>query len=126
VVALGEEGKLIDWKRFYGMTQAGFNTDLNKDKPIGPFRQRWRPFPMQTVEIRLFYEQAASTCHYLYWAEGGKYRDKLKDYVTSYYTSQAEQCEIPAAFGMTAEELGRRVEEHARRVIREGWRPDGA
>jgi hypothetical protein len=74
-------------------------------------------------EIRLFYEQAATTCHYLYWADKGKYREQLLDYVTSFYTSKPEKTAIQAAFGLTEEELGKKVEAWARAVIYDGWKP---
>jgi len=80
-----------------------------------------RPQPL--VEIRLFYEQAAATGHFLYWGEGGKYRAQLLDYVTAFYTSQKEKTGIDGAFGLTPAQLGKKVEEWCRKVIYEGWRP---
>jgi hypothetical protein len=72
--------------------------------------------------MRLFYEQSAATCHCLYWADGGKYRAKLLDYVTAHYTDQRDKMPITKAFGMTGAELGAMVEEFSKQVVG-GWRP---
>jgi hypothetical protein len=46
--------------------------------------------------------------------------------VTNYYNGKKEKTSIEAAFGMSEQELGKKVEEFARKVIKEGWRPAGA
>ncbi len=123
VAALAKVKKLIDWAKVYTLSQADFfGPGLAKEGIFATARRKWGVVPQPLVEIRLFYEQSAATCHYLYWAEGGKYRQRLLDYVTAYYTTQAGKTGIEAAFGMTPAELGDRVEEFAGRVV-DGWRP---
>ena len=55
-------------------------------------------------------------------ARGGKYRERLLDYVTAFYTSQKKQTDIQTAFGLAPEELGAKVEAFAQKVM-DGWRP---
>jgi len=123
----GKQGALIPWKKMYALTQAQFHDgkSLNPRKPTPPIKKRWAMRPMRTSEMRLFYEQAASTCHFLYWGEGGRYREKLLQYVTDFYTSKPERTGIETAFGMTPEALGAKVEAFARAVVYGGWRPAG-
>jgi hypothetical protein len=117
--------KLIAWDKAYGMTQAAFHGDgLDKKGIFTTARKKWGLTPQPFVEIRLFYEQSAATCHYLYWAEEGKYRARLLDYVTSFYTCKLDKTGIETAFGLAPKDLGARVEEFARKVV-DGWRPPG-
>ena len=86
-------------------------------------KKTWGIRPQPINQIRLFYEQSAATCHFLYWGEGGKYRDQLLDYVTVYYTGQEGKTGVESHFGLTPQELGEKVEAYAKAVIYEGWRP---
>ena len=124
VAALSKEGKLLDWKKVLELKKAEMQEKLDPKKIHARYRTRWKIFPDATTEFRLFYEQSAAVCHYLWWAEDGKYRDQYKDYVTNYYTSRKEKTTIEAGFGMTPEKLGKRVEAFVRKVVDEGWRPD--
>ncbi len=65
----------------------------------------------------LFYAQSTAVCHYLFMAEGGKYRKRLLDYLTAHYTGQIDKLDIEKAFGMSELKLGRRAVEHARLVV---------
>lgn len=123
VAALSKEKKLIDWEKAYALTQEEFHgKGLAKQGTFATARKKWGLTAQPFVEIRLFYEQSAATCHYLYWAEGGKYRAQLLDYVTAFYTSQEGKTAVQAAFGLAPKELGARVEEFSRKVV-DGWRP---
>jgi hypothetical protein len=125
VAALSKEKgkKLIDWEKVYGLTQEEFHgRGLAKQGIFATAWKKWGLNPQPFVEIRLFYEQSAATCHYLYWAEGGKYRRQLLDYVTSFYTSQAGKTGVEGAFGLPPRDLGAKVEEFSKKVV-DGWRP---
>lgn len=61
---------------------------------------------------RLFYDQAAAACCYLFEAEGGARRQQLLDYLTAHY--RGETPSIEQAFGLPAAELGRRIEAWAK------------
>lgn len=123
VASLSKQKKLIDWEKVYTLSQQEFHgSGLKKEGAFGTASKRWGLVPQPYVEIRLFYEQSAATCHCLYWMEGGKYRTKLLDYVTAHYTDQRDRMPIQVAFGMSGAELGAKVEEFAAKVV-SGWKP---
>ncbi len=124
VASFAKEKKLIPWEKVLPLTQVEFQTVLDKSKPPVSCPTKWGIFPGGMVEIRLFYEQAGATCHFLYWGEKGKYRSRLLDYVKSFYTSRDEETRVgkEAAFGLTPAELGAKVEAFAQAVM-DGWRP---
>jgi hypothetical protein len=125
VADLSRQEKLIAWDKEYTLTQKEFHGDgVSKQGVFATAKKKWALRPQPLVEIRLFYEQAASTCHFLYWGENGKYRQRLLDYVTHFYTGQKEKTDIGTAFGVSEEVLGRKVEEYAKAVM-DGWRPKG-
>jgi len=122
VQALAKEGRLLPWDAFYSLDKAKAQA-LPADQPSIFFvARRWHLGRDATTPARLFYEQAASTVHFLYHGEGGAYRARLIDYVTSYYTGKKDRLAIEAAFGLTPAQLGKKVEEYARSVAN-GWRP---
>jgi len=116
----GKRPGLVAWPRLYSLDQEGFHTLSHKaDLKL---TRRWSLGYSRLSDSRAFYEQAAATCHYLFHAEKGAYRKRLLDYIVNFYTGERAKLSIPAAFGMSAEELGRRVEAFARKV-EQGWRP---
>lgn len=118
-----KEKKLIDWEKLFRLTQPeAQGKELKKEGVAATAKKKWGITPQPFGEMRLFYEQSAATCHYLYWGEGGKYRQQLLDYVTAHYTGNAKGTGIEAAFGMKPNELGAKVEDFARKVA-DGWRP---
>jgi hypothetical protein len=124
VSALSESGELIPWDEVYPLTQAQFHGPLRATatKLHARAKCRWTLRPVPLSKIVLFYQQSGATCHFLYWGENGKHRDKLLQYVTDFYTSKRERTNIESAFGMTPEELGKKVEAYAT-AVRDGWRP---
>ena len=66
--------------------------------------------------MRLFYEQAAATCHFLYNADSGKQRGALLEFVRSYYTADEKGMNVANRLGMTPEELGAAVVQYAQEV----------
>ncbi len=125
VADLSRQKKLIAWDKEYTLTQEEFHGDgVDKKNHFATAKKKWALRPQPLNEIRLFYEQAASTCHFLYWGEGGKYRERLLDYVTHFYTGQKEKTDIQAAFGLSPAALGAKVEAFAKAVM-DGWRPKG-
>jgi hypothetical protein len=122
VAGLKKEGTLIPWDRVYPLSQGEFHTELKKTFDYAKPETKWGFRPRRLSEILAFYQQAGATCHFLYWGEDGKYRERLLDYVTAFYTSQEKQTDIQTAFGLTPEELGAKVEVFAEKVM-DGWRP---
>ena len=127
VDSIGRAGELIDWKKQLTITKVQLHQPnvIGLKERKGTYKGRWNLFPIPMNEMVLFYKQAGATCSFLYFGEGGKYREKLLDYVTNYYTGKKEKTAIKAAFGMTEEELGKKIEAYAKKVI-EGWRPRDA
>jgi hypothetical protein len=126
VADLSKQGKLIRWEKLYGLNQIEFRDPekLEQGKVHATAHKHYGINPQPINQIRLFYEQSAATCHFLYWGENGKYRDALLDYVTNYYSGKEAKTGIKAAFGLSPEELGKKVEKYAISVILEGSRPD--
>lgn len=92
-------------------------------KEIGiDVRRRWSLGGERVSVTHLWYMQSAAVCHYLYHAENGKHRKALAKYIVDHYTRQRGFMDIKRAFGMTPEELGRRVEAYATKVAK-GWEP---
>ncbi|MEE8106012.1 MAG: hypothetical protein V3T86_10805 [Planctomycetota bacterium] len=120
VHALTGTGKLIDWPKLITMTQRHQMT--LSSKPGMKMVRRWAMGERNQSLARLYYEQSAAICQFLYHAENGKYRERLADFVVNYYTGRAEKLDAMAAFGLTATELGKRVEQFAKDVA-DGWRP---
>jgi len=123
VHALSGTGKLIDWGLFYGMSKR--NQLMLSTEPGMKVVRRWSMGERPLSLARLYYEQAAATCQFLYHAESGRYRSRLMDFVVNYYTGKKEKLLPAVAFGLTHAELGARVEKFAKDVA-EGWRPKSA
>jgi len=115
-----EPKQLIPWKALYALQQIGFRSLPAAQPQVVVLR--WNLQPIGITPTRLFYEQAGATCQFLYHGENGKYRRALLDYVCSYYSGRVPQLEPKNAFGLEAEELGRKTMQFARAVAR-GWRP---
>ncbi len=122
-----DKGKLIDWERLFGLSQAKAQGEwVTKTGVVATAKKPWGITPQPFGEARLFYEQSAAACHYLYWAENGKYRQQLIDFMTAHYTAKREGTDIKTAFGLTPKDLGARIEEFARKVVDGAWRPSKA
>ena len=125
MASVAKSKKLLDWERVYTLTQAKFHGELKETaaKLHCMVTGRWTIRRNGINEIRLFYEQASATCAFLYHAEGGKYREALMKYVTSFYTSKKEGTNMNNAFGLSAKALGDKVAKWCTDVIFNGWRP---
>jgi hypothetical protein len=111
VVAVADPSKLHPWDQLLAWSHADFAKLSRKTQLEAPF-VRQLGFKRPVSGGRLFYDQAASVCCYLFEADGGAHREKLLDYLTARY--RGEPPSIETAFGMSAAELGRRVEAWAR------------
>ncbi|MCK6458598.1 MAG: hypothetical protein L6Q95_01730 [Planctomycetes bacterium] len=117
-------GGLLPWETVYESDQGMFAALSRDPNDARPVVRRWRLGSRGVLPARLFYEQAAATVHFLYHGENGAYRDRLIEYVTSYYTGKKEKLDIRGAFGMSAAELGAKVATYAASVAA-GFRPAG-
>jgi hypothetical protein len=119
VNVLGKRRLLIPWERFYALRHAEF-AQLPLDDV--EYQRRWGLGVEITRPRRIFYDQAAATCHYLFHAEGGKRRQALLDFVKAWYGGRGADLDPSKAFGMGGAELGERVLRFAGDVAG-GWRP---
>jgi hypothetical protein len=121
VASLAGSERLIPWTMLYEGTGVTFWA-LSKKEDI-TVRRRWHLGAEILSTTQLWYEQSAATCQFLYHADGGKHRKALIDYVVNHYTDNRKRMSMQAAFGMTPEELGRRVQQFALDVAK-GWEPE--
>ena len=117
------KGPRIPWKDLFSFTQIQFAMI-----PRGPEKgfvaeRHWRLGALHQLGwTQLFYVQAAAATQYLIHAEGGKYREQLFRCVGHYYKGYYKLVDVQKAFGLSPEELGRRIESFALQV-RKGWNP---
>lgn len=112
----------LDWEKFFGYTQLQLNM-LDGKTSVGRLRKRDH-LGLVDVLTRpyFFYCQAAATCHFLYNAENGAYRDKLLAFAANWYTGKVDALDIEASFGHSPEELGRKIEEWSKQTAGAGTR----
>ncbi len=122
---MAKSKKLLDWDMVYTLTQSKFHGELIKTatKAHCTVKGRWTFRRHPISGIRLFYEQSAATCMFLYHAEDGKRREQLLNYVTSFYTSKKDRTSIKSAFGLGDKQLGAKVAKWCIDVIDNNWRP---
>ncbi len=114
------EGALLPWSTVYAANQVAFIRLSGKQGPT--VLREWAMGASRISQRRLFYEQAAATCHYLYHAEDGRYRKTLVDCLVAHYTGDAAGSHITKRLGLAPHELGAKVVAFANRVA-DGWRP---
>jgi hypothetical protein len=68
--------------------------------------------------MQLFYAQGGALAHYLHAADGGRWRDVLREAVEAYYRGQA--LDVPRALHTTPEALGNAVREFAKNAVEPG------
>jgi hypothetical protein len=105
--------RLIPWNQLYALSQIDF-AQLSHDDG-GPVTLRWNLRQQLLPSSRLFYEQSAATCQYLFHAEDGKYRAQLLKYVDAYYDGKVADLDIARAFGVNPAVLGEQVQAFARK-----------
>ena len=68
-------------------------------------------------QIQMFYAQSGAVCHYLFNADGGRYRSALINYVGGWYRGDRSQLDPQRAFGLSAKKLGKRARTYAKATI---------
>jgi hypothetical protein len=116
VVANARRNQLLPWKDIFRISQFRMHTKLSP-KPFGTVTTRWSVgmVPVMTP-IGVFYRQSTAAAHYLYSAEGGKYRKKLLEYLGHYYRGEFRKLNIQKVFGLSANELGKRIVAYSKRI----------
>ncbi len=121
VVANVPAGAAIPWPTLFDLDPLQFHALPREPSVEVPLLWRLGTFRRLSV-VNLFYEQSAAACHYLFHAEGGKHRKALVAYVADEACGRTRRGDLKARFGMDADELGRRIEAWAKRVVRGGER----
>jgi hypothetical protein len=117
-VAMADSGDLMPWASLFATSGKSFNHLDGEAR--GKVPQRWR-LGWHTVfsERNAFYAQAGAAVSYLYHHSPAT-RTALLRYARDYYTGKQSRPDgaIQAYFGMTAAELGRRIEAYAHEMSR--------
>lgn len=117
------KGPRIDWKDLFSFTQIQFAGIPREPERGFVAESHWRLGALHQLSwTQLFYVQSAAATQYLMYAEKGKHRRRLLECVGHYYKGHYLLVDVKKAFGLTPEELGRRIEAFARQV-RKGWKP---
>jgi hypothetical protein len=101
---------LFPWVKFIAFDGEDFRK-LSHENVIPLRRRRSLGGESTMSQGHVFYEQAAAICHCLFQADGGKFRQAFLEYTAAHYAGRTPK--IEDAFGMSEEELGRRVLEFA-------------
>lgn len=109
VVANAPREHLIPWTRIFEMTYAGFHR-LDYEKAGTEVPMRWSlGFRRRLTDLNLFYNQAAAATRYLYFAENGKYRKALLEFVASFHSSRVPADALSKALGLSYLDLGAKI-----------------
>ncbi len=122
-VANCPEGGLLDWGRLFALNYAQVvQLDPHPYEPELLVPISWLEGRVRIMtETALFYAQSAVACHYLFSHEEGALREGLLRFLVAYYSGNEAGVDMEAAFGIKAEELGRRVWRHSQE-----WRKEAA
>ena len=109
MVARAEMGGSVSWKKVFEMSQAKFHkTKLAPEHRMTTENLLGARYPYS--DRRMFYAQASAAANYLVHHD----RAKLLEYIRAYYTRDADALSVKDIFGMSPQNLGRKVREHAR------------
>lgn len=109
---------LLPWSRVFAASHAEFATLDAADQHQIPLAWTLGATAPRS-EIHLFYAQAGAVCHYLFEADAGARREALLAYYAARERGERAALDVERAFGLSAEELGRRAREYAKAVLGE-------
>lgn len=117
LVASLPTGRHLDWDWLVNAKRSQFARLTNGKQllDVGSRTRLGRRYRVRAVD--LFYAQSAMLTRYLYEAEGGKYRQRLLDYVVSYYTGKLDELDFEKAFGVAGKDLGDKVAQYAKQLL---------
>ena len=113
---------VIPWARLFEMDVRGFHRlDVKQAEVDVPMR--WKVGYHRLLSERLlFYLQSAAAVRYLYFAEGGKHRRALLDFVAAFHANRAKADTLSTLLGVSYPDLGTKVtawcREQQRRVTK--------
>lgn len=118
MVASAKPGQLIPWAKLAAMKRLDFNRfAANQKQKIRIASSVHLGQGFTTTQLSMFYAQSAMLARYLYEGEEGRYRRKLLDFVASYYTGKMDELDFEQAFGVSAKDLGPKIEAHAKQLL---------
>ncbi len=113
IVATASPG--IQWRALLDMTQAEFRRI--PETPTQEVPLRWTLGKRRKLTpTNLFYAQAGAVCHYLWDADGGAHREKLKAWVRDLHTAKTKRDDAERRVGRAAVSFGELVREWAKSV----------
>ncbi|MHC4934275.1 MAG: hypothetical protein ACYTGV_19050, partial [Planctomycetota bacterium] len=115
-----QPGRIHPWKSLFLLTgrEARKLPDKNDIKLV----RRWSLSRWNYSAYHIYLAQAGAACQFLYHAEDGKYRKQFFDALVAHYRGEGAKLNPKAAFGLGADDLGKKVEAFAQSVA-QGWRP---
>jgi hypothetical protein len=117
LVASAGEGALLPWQDLFHHSKAAFEDLSAADEVEVPCGSQLGPVVWLPSSKALFYAQAAVATRYLFLAEDGRHRRALLEFLAAWYEGRADGFDLAAAVGMSAEELGVKVQAYAREVF---------
>jgi hypothetical protein len=111
LVSDADASHLIPWRLLFSMTPHQFHEISTDQTVIMPQRQRFG-YRHKVSPRHVFYAQAAAACSHMFHEPA--LRPALLEFVRDYYTGKAVSRPFSERFGMTPDEMGARVLEHAR------------
>ena len=113
IVATASPG--IPWRALLDMSQAEFRRI--RETPTQEVPLRWTLGKRRKLTpTNLFYAQAGAVCHYLWDADGGAHREKLKAWVRDLHTAKTKRDDAERRVGRAASSFGELVREWAKSV----------
>ncbi len=112
--------QIVPWSLLFEMNSAGFRR-LDATKPQIDVPMRWKlGFRRRLTDMNLFYAQAGAATRYLYFAEGGKHRKALLEFVATFHANRAAADTLSKALGMSYLDLGAKVTAWCQELQRTG------
>jgi hypothetical protein len=107
IVILLDGGLALPWATVFGATM----------REVDAMDVEWRVGRdgSQASERGAWWAQGTAAIQYLLEADGGAYRSRVADQLAAGWVGQVDRLSVEAAYGMSAETLGSRVEAWARR-----------
>jgi hypothetical protein len=113
IVANAEARSFVPWHLLVRMTQGDFFR-LNKEAHLSVPLSQYLGLEREMSQARMFYDQSAAICEYLFEADQGRHRPVLIEYVGNYHRDRRSRLDFESAFGIDPKELGKRVIDFAR------------
>jgi hypothetical protein len=118
LVASAPAGSLLPWEQLFAHSYDSSRALLGGPTVAVPLVLR----PGSTAQLDgmgRFYAQAAAAARYLFEADGGRHRRALLEALVAHYRGDRAGCEVAPRVGLSAAELGARIEAWSREQVAE-------